>query len=291
MNIYIEKYCDYLLIDKHYSKNTVESYRRDLEKINKYLNKDIKSISSDDLRKYLKKLKEKGMSTKSIARNTSCIKSFYKFLMIEKIIINNPADNINLPKINKSLPKVLSEKEIELLLDIDLKDNYSYRNKAMLEIMYASGLRVSELINLKIYDIDINNALLRTIGKGSKERIIPLGNMAINALNIYINEYRSSLLKKEVNDYLFLNNHGNKMTRQGFFKIIKNIAKEQGIKKEISPHILRHSFASHLLKHGADLRSIQEMLGHESITTTQIYTHISDESLKKTFNNFHPHGN
>ena len=291
MNKYIEEYCNYLLIDRHYSSNTIESYKIDLNKMSNYLNKNIKSITSDDLRDYLKYLKNEGMSTKSIARNTSCIKSFYKFLMIEKVISNNPADSINLPKINKSLPKVLSEDEVNLLLDVDLTDNYAYRNKAMLELMYASGLRVSELVNLKVYDIDLNNALLRTIGKGSKERIIPLGNMAIEALNRYINDYRSSLLKKDVTDYLFLNNHGKKMTRQGFFKIIKKLAQEKGIKTPISPHILRHSFASHLLKHGADLRSIQELLGHESITTTQIYTHISDESLKKTFNDFHPHGN
>ena len=288
MDKYIDEFCNYLLIDKHYSSNTIESYKRDLNKLNKYLKKDINNITREDLRLYIKQLD--GKSTKSIARNISCIKSFYKFLMIEKIVKYNPADNISLPKIKKSLPKVLSEEEVNLLLNIDLKDNYSYRNKAMLEVMYATGLRVSELINLKTYDIDINNALLRTIGKGSKERIIPLGNIAISALNKYINEYRHTLFKKEVNDYLFLNNHGKPMTRQGFFKIIKKLADEKGIKTELSPHTLRHSFASHLLKHGADLRSIQEMLGHSDISTTQIYTHVSDESLKETLKKFHPHG-
>ena len=279
------------MVDKHYSKNTVSSYRRDLNKLDSFLHKNIQAITQNDLKNYLKYLSKEGMTSKTIARNVSCIKSFYKYLMIEKVITNNPSDSISLPKINKNLPKVLNEEDVSKLLDINLIDNYSYRNKAMLEVMYATGLRVSELVNLKVYDIDLNNAYLRTMGKGSKERIIPLGSKAIDALSIYLNEYRSSLIKKEITDYLFLNNHGKKMTRQGFFKIIKKIADAKGIKADISPHILRHSFASHLLKYGADLRSIQEMLGHESITTTQIYTHISDESLKSTFNDCHPHGN
>lgn len=291
MQEYIDNYCSYLTIDKHYSKNTISSYRRDLNKLDGFLHKNIHSISSNDLKKYLKYLSEEGMTAKTIARNVSCVKSFYKYLMIEKVITNNPSDSISLPKINKTLPKVLNEEDVNKLLDVNLIDNYSYRNKAMLEVMYATGLRVSELVNLKVYDIDLNNAYIRTMGKGSKERIIPLGSKAIDALLVYLNNYRSSLIKKETNDYLFLNNHGKKMTRQGFFIIIKKIADEKGIKIDISPHILRHSFASHLLKYGADLRSIQEMLGHESITTTQIYTHISDESLKNTFNNCHPHGN
>lgn len=290
MEKYINDFCQYLLIDRHYSKNTIDAYRCDLEKLNHFLNKDINTISSNDLKKYLKYLDQENESIKSIARNISSIKSFYKYLLIEKIVTTNPSESINLPKMPKKLPTVLNEDEINKLLDIDLKDNYSYRNKAMLEVMYATGLRVSELINLKTYDIGLENALLRTMGKGSKERIIPLGNYALEALNKYINEYRPTLLKKEINDYLFLNNHGKPMTRQGFFKIIKNLANEKGIKKVISPHTLRHSFATHLLKHGADLRSIQEMLGHSDITTTQIYTHISDESLKDSFKKFHPHG-
>ncbi len=287
---YIESFCQYLLIDRHYSKNTIESYKRDLTKLDTFLHKDIKNITTNDLKKYLKYLDQQKESIKSIARNISCIKSFYKYLLIEKIVVDNPSELINLPKIDKKLPPVLNEEEINQLLDIDLIDNYSYRNKAMLELMYATGLRVSELINLKTYDIDLNNALLRTIGKGSKERIIPIGNYALNALKTYILEYRHTLLKKELNDYLFLNNHGKQMTRQGFFKIVKKIADEKGIKTDISPHTLRHSFATHLLKGGADLRSIQEMLGHSNITTTQIYTHISDESLKTTFKEYHPHG-
>ena len=161
----------------------------------------------------------------------------------------------------------------------------------MLELMYATGLRVSELVNLKVYDVNLEEAIVKTMGKGSKERIIPIGDYALNALTIYINEYRSTLFKKEVNDFLFLNNHGKQMTRQGFFKIIKKLAIEQGIKKDFSPHTLRHSFATHLLSHGADLRIIQELLGHSDVSTTQIYTHVSNEELEDTFKKYHPHGN
>ena len=161
----------------------------------------------------------------------------------------------------------------------------------MLELLYATGLRVSELINLKLQDIDFSQDIIRTFGKGSKERIIPIGDYAKEYLEKYIYEYRSSMLKRENNEYIFLNNHGKQMTRQGFFKIIKKIAKEKGINKELSPHTLRHSFASHLLKYGADLRTIQELLGHSDISTTQIYTHITNEELKQNYNEFHPHGN
>ena len=177
------------------------------------------------------------------------------------------------------------------IFDINLTDNFSYRNKAMLELMYGTGLRVSELVNLKLQDIDLTEDIVRTFGKGSKERIIPLGEYASFSLNEYINKYRSSMLKKYNNEYLFLNNHGNKMTRQGFFKIIKIIADQKGINKSLSPHTLRHSFASHMLKYGADLRTIQELLGHSDISTTQIYTHITNEKLKENYKEFHPHGN
>lgn len=287
----INDFINYLLIDKHYSNNTIESYNRDLNKFNNFFDKELNSISRNDIKDYLKYLKDSNSSDTTISRNISCIKSFYKFLLKQGSITTNPLDGIVTPKTRKKLPKTLSEEEIRLLLDIKLNDNYSYRNKAMIELMYASGLRVSELINLKIYDIDLNECIVRTMGKGSKERVIPLGNYAVNALEIYINEYRYSFIKKETNDYLFLNNHGKKMTRQGFFKIIKSLAKEKGIKTDFSPHTLRHSFASHLLKYGADLRTIQELLGHSDISTTQIYTHISNEKLKDTFKNYHPHGN
>ena len=288
----IEEYLRYLLIDKGYSNNTIESYKRDLIKFSDYnKNKSIDDITNKDLKEYLKYLNNENLNEKSISRNISCLKSFYKFLVIDKKIKDNPSEILFLPKIRKSLPNTLTEEEILKLLDIDLTDNFSYRNKAMIELMYGTGLRVSELVNLKLQDIDLIDEVVRTFGKGNKERIIPIGEYAAESLKVYINKYRNLLLKKYNNDYLFLNNHGNRMTRQGFFKIIKNIAKEKGINKPLSPHTLRHSFASHLLKYGADLRTIQELLGHSDISTTQIYTHISNEELKKNYKEFHPHGN
>ena len=287
----IDEFLEYLLIDKHYSQNTIDSYKNDLVKFFDFINKSLLNINKDDVKKYLKKLSEDNLDERSIARNISTLKSFYKFLMIEKKIQENPIESISQPKLGKKLPNTLSEEEVDKLLDIDLVDNYAYRNKAMLELLYATGLRVSELVNLKVYDINLEEAIVKTMGKGSKERIIPLGDYALSALRVYIEEYRSSLFKKEINDYLFLNNHGKKMTRQGFFKIIKKIAYEKGINKKISPHTLRHSFATHMLKHGADLRIIQELLGHSDVSTTQIYTHVSNEELENTFKKYHPHGN
>ena len=292
LNELIEEFLRYLLIDRGYSNNTIESYRRDLEKFLEFnKNKDINNISNEDLKKYIKHLNNENLNEKSIARNISSLKSFYKFLVINKYIDNNVSDVLYLPKVKKSLPNILTEDEILKLLDIKLIDNFSYRNKAMLELMYATGIRVSELINLKLQDIDLNQDIIRTFGKGSKERVIPIGDYAREYLEKYILEYRGSMLKKEISEYLFLNNHGKQMTRQGFFKLIKKIAKEKRINKELSPHTLRHSFASHLLKYGADLRTIQELLGHSDISTTQIYTHITNEELKKNYNEFHPHGN
>ena len=289
IDTYIDKFIEYLIIDKKYSENTIKSYKNDLKKFNKYTKKDITKINETDIKNYIKYLNKENDDTKTISHNISTLRSFYKFLLIEKIIKNNPMEYIELPKIRKSLPKTLSIEEIDKLLDINLTDAFSYRNKAMLELMYSSGLRVSELVNVNIHDVDTSNCIIRIMGKGSKERIVPLGDYAIRYIELYLKEYREKLIKKEMNDYLFLNNHGKKMTRQGFFKILKQIAQEKNIKTEFSPHTLRHSFATHLLNGGADLRSIQEMLGHESISTTQIYTHVSKEKLKENYNNYHPH--
>lgn len=288
----IDEFLRYLLIDKGYSSNTIESYKRDLIKFLEFnKDKNINQIGSNDLKEYIKYLKEDKLNEKSISRNISCLKSFYKFLNIEKYINYNPSDAIFMPKTKKSLPNILTEEDVLKLLDIKLTDNFSYRNKAMLELLYASGLRVSELINLKLQDIDFSQDIIRTFGKGNKERVVPIGDYSKEYLEKYIYEHRGSMLKKETSEYLFLNNHGNKMTRQGFFKIIKKIAKENGVNKDLSPHTLRHSFASHLLKYGADLRTIQELLGHSDISTTQIYTHITNEELKRNYEDFHPHGN
>lgn len=288
----IEDFESYLLLEKKYSKNTIVSYQNDLSKFKEYFikeKKSLKSLDNNDLKAYVQSI-NKSMSAKSVSRNISTLKSFYKFLMIEKYVNKSPLTNVVNPKVKKELPKVLSEEEVIKLLDFQITDNYGYRNKAMLELMYSSGLRVSELINLKMTDVDLELEVVRIFGKGSKERIIPLGAYASLALKDYITYYRGSLLKKKNSDYLFLNSRGDKMTRQAFFKILKKIAKEQGIKTEFSPHTLRHSFATHLLKHGADLRSIQELLGHSDVSSTQIYTHISNEKLKENYKEAHPHG-
>lgn len=287
----IEEFKNYLLINKKYSNATIESYGLDLIKYYEFnKNKTLNDIKSNDIKEYLKHLKKGDLSDKSIARNISTIRTFYKFLLIEKYINHNPTEFIELPKLRKSLPKVLSIEEVLRLLDIELNDAFSYRNKAMLELMYATGLRVSELVNLKLHNIDFDMAIVRTFGKGNKERIVPIGDYALDSLKEYVINYRDGMFKKNINDYLFLNNHGNKLTRQGFFKIIKKQAEIKNIKTEFSPHTLRHSFATHLLDYGADLRTIQELLGHSNLSTTQIYTHISKEKLKKNYENFHPHG-
>ena len=288
MEEYIEGFLNYLLIDKRYSNNTIVSYQNDLYKFNEFLNgKKISNVNENDIKNYIKHL-NKTMNDKTVCRNISSIKSFYKYLKIN-INIDNITSNIIIPKTDKKLPTVLSIDETEKLLNIDLTDSYSYRNKAMLELMYATGVRVSELINLKLNDINLDNNIIKVMGKNSKERIIPLGDYASKSLYDYIKIHRDNLIKKNKTEYVFLNNHGQKITRQGFFKILKKIAKEKNIKTEFSPHTLRHSFATHLLEYGADLRSIQEMLGHSNISTTQIYTHISNKMLKDTYENFHPH--
>lgn len=285
----VDLFLDYLIIDKKYSNNTTESYKNDLYKFKRYVNKHFKDIEEKDIENYLAYLHKHGYNERSISRNLSAIKSLYKFLLIQKIINNDIAKDVESPKLKKSLPKVLTEDDINKLLDIKLINHFSYRNKAMIELMYATGMRVSELINIKLFDIDFEADVVRIFGKGSKERIVPLGDYAVYYIKKYINEYRNQLLIKGENNYLFLNNHGEPMTRQAFFKIIKKLALEQGIKKDFSPHILRHSFATHLLNHGADLRSIQELLGHADISTTQIYTNLSFNEVKDNYNNSHPH--
>lgn len=286
----IEDFLRYLLIDKGYSKNTISSYRQDLDRFNDYFNnKNINDIDSNDLKNYIKSLNKK-LTEKSISRSISCLKSFYKFLIIEKVIKDNPTDGLYMPKVKKSLPNIMSVEDVTKLLDIKLDDHFSYRNKAMLELMYATGLRVSELVELKLNDVDFSDDIVRIMGKGSKERIIPMGDFAKTYLEEYIYNHRNLMLKGNNCEYIFLNNHGKKMTRQGFFKIIKKLASDIGISTEISPHTLRHSFASHLLKYGADLRTIQELLGHSDISTTQIYTHVANEELRKNYDEYHPHG-
>lgn len=289
----ILEFKNYLLIDKKYSNSTIDNYIYCLRQYEEFMKNqllDLDNIKKDDIKRYLEYLKKQKMSPKTINRNLSCLRTFYKFLIVEKYLVTDPLEHIEAPKLRKTLPKVLSYDEVKNLLEIDLINKYSYRNKAMLELMYATGLRVSELVNLKIHDVDFDLALLRTLGKGSKERIIPIGDYAIYYLSVYLNEYRDKLVKKDYNDYLFLNNHGKKLSRQSFYKIVKELAVKKNIQTEFSPHTLRHSFATHLLDRGADIRSIQEMLGHSSLQTTEIYTHVSNKKLEDDYHKFHPHG-
>ena len=265
---------------------TVNSYSEDIYKYLEYMeSKNISSaldISYNNLLDYLKYLDDSKYEVSSVARKIVSIKAFHKYLS-ENYNVVDISTKISTPRFYRKLPNILTIEEVDNLLDIKLDTPFDYRNKAMLELMYSSGLRVSELINLELSDIDLNNNYVRCFGKGSKERIVPIGEYSSKYLSIYINEYRDSMKKGYYTEKIFLNNHGKEMTRQGFFKIIKKIAKDKDINKNITPHMLRHSFATHLLNNGADLRTIQEMLGHSSISTTQIYTNVTNDILKENY--------
>ncbi len=279
---YYNKYLDYLQFERKLSKNTISSYRDNLERFETFLNgKSITMVTKEDIESYLKY--NELMAEKSRAHYLTVLKNFYAFLVLEEEINFNPCENIRMPKISKTLPHYLTEEEINKLLDIPLLTAYDYRNKAMLELLYATGIRVSELVNLKVNQIHLEDDYIRVVGKGSKERISPISDIAHKYLNIYLTDYRGTLLKKKDSDYVFINNFGNPISRQGFFKNLKQIAKKQGIEKDISPHTLRHSYATHLLNHGADLRVIQELLGHSDISTTQIYTHLLQDKIKEDY--------
>ena len=283
----IYDYMNYLIIERQLSSNTIDAYKRDLYSFFNYVNKKYNGITKEDIINYIKYLNSE-LNPKSVNRHIVTLKNYFNFLEKNSMININPCEDITGLKTKKSIPRVLSEEDIDKLLDINPKNAFEYRNKAMLELMYSSGLRVSELLNLNVNDIDFDLNIVRIFGKGSKERIMPINEIATSFLYDYINIYRNTLLKNKVNDILFLNSRGEKLSRQGFFKILKEIAREKGIKKELSPHTLRHSFATHLLNHGADLRSIQTMLGHENIETTQIYTHVSNNMVKEEYESVHP---
>ena len=286
----LKNYQTYLLTEKHLLDNSIISYITDISKYLEYMeSKNIayQNISKDNLIEYLSLLDKEEYSIYSVVRKISSIRSFHFFLYkkYKQIDITETLEN---PKFYKKLPASLAIEEVDMLLDIPLHTAFDYRNKAMLELMYATGLRVSELVELEINNLDLDNSFVRCFGKGNKERIIPLGDVCIKYLKIYLTYYRNELVKKKITNYVFLNNHGNKLTRQGFFKMLKQVAKEKGIEKNITPHMLRHSFATHLLNGGADLRSIQMMLGHTSLSTTQIYTQVGSEFLKENYDLYHP---
>ncbi len=294
MDNYIKEFHYYLISELHLSSNTWHSYESDVSKYVEFLVKnykinDPKDVEISHLKSYIDSLHRKKIEPSSQSRKLSAIKSFHKFLLKERYVQTNITTSIDLPKQVKKLPTVLSIAEVDLLLNtLNTDTPIETRNKAMIELAYASGLRVSELVDITLSDLHLDSGFIQVHGKGNKERIVPVGEIAIDSLNYYLNDARLQLLKKH-NDYVFLNGRdGNKMTRQAFFLIIKDKVKQAGIKKEISPHKLRHSFASHLLKNGVDLRLIQELLGHEDISTTERYTHIQNDDMIKTYEHAHP---
>ncbi len=297
INIYLsENYIHFLSIEKGLANNSIESYLRDISRFFSFLNDDLKmdinkieAISKEHLLKYFKQINLDGISKRTQARYIASLKSYFRFLIREAVIKKDPTDIIYTPKKDKKLPDYLSINEIERLLQsVDITTKLGYRDRTMLEITYGAGLRVSELLSLKTEDINLEMGFIRCYGKGNKERIIPIGEIALDYLNIYLINIRPKLQKNMKSKELFLNSRGKSMSRQGFFKILLNYGKIAGIKKHLSPHTLRHSFATHLLENGADLRSVQEMLGHSDISTTEIYTHLSMKQIKKVYDKTHP---
>ena len=282
---YINEFLLYLEMDLNYSKNTINTYLNNLNQLNIFVKKDLLNIKSSDIETFINSL---DINKISIRNYLSSYKTFYNYYIKIGKIKTNPIDMIDSPKVINKLPIYLTIDEINKFLNIDIIDEFSARNKSMLELLYATGLRISELISLEFKNFDLNECIIRVMGKGSKERIIPLSDIAINYLKIYVKDYRQKLVKNEINNYVYLNNHGKKLTRQGVFKIIKKQAQVSNINKVISPHTLRHSIATHMLENGADLRIIQEFLGHENISTTQIYTHLSNTKLKSDYMEFFP---
>ncbi len=293
LDVLVDQYLNYLLIEKGLSKKTIESYSSDLTRYLKFLKtRKIRTISNADtpaILKHLISLRNSGLGARSRARHLVTIRGFYKFLIEEKVIDNDPTRVIDLPKSGLRLPDVLSIEEVKLLLNTpDINKPTGARDAAMIELLYAAGLRVSELINLKLQDVNLEACFVRVFGKGSKERVVPIGLYAKEKIDYYIKTFRPKLLKNVASPYLFAVRAGKPMTRQGFWKLIKKYGQKAGIARKIKPHSLRHSFASHLLEGGADLRSVQIMLGHVDISTTQIYTHVAREHLKKIHEKFHP---
>ncbi len=285
----------YLRLEKSLSTNSVEAYRHDLDKLTAYLEeKAISKIPSEiglnDLQEFLKWLNTYSLNARSQMRIVSGIRAFYKYLLLENLINTDPTELLESPRIGRKLPDILSIQDIEsLIAAIDLSKPEGERNKAIIETLYSCGLRVSELVNLKISNIYFRDSFVRVTGKGDKERLVPIGGKALKQINTYLHEIRShASIKKGNEDYLFLNRRGAKLSRVMIFTILKDLAAIAGIHKKLSPHTLRHSFATHLVEGGADLRAVQEMLGHESITTTEIYTHLSREYLRDNILSHHP---
>ena len=288
----VEDFFSYLLIDRSLSENTIKSYEFDLKAFYVFLEDaafDFMNVTRDVLQGYLAYLYDRGLNTATVSRHLSAIRSFYDYLLLENVVLSSPCQLIDSPKKPANLPEILSVSDVSLLLDsLEGDGAFDVRNKAMIELLYASGFRVSELLGLDVSDLYLSMGFVRCLGKGSKERIVPIGEVAVSSLELYLAGTRGELLKNRVCEALFLNRDGARMSRQGFWKVLKAQARLAGISKDITPHKLRHSFATHLVENGADLRIVQELLGHADISTTQIYTHISRGHLGKVIEDAHP---
>lgn len=292
---YILGFKSYLKLEKSLSNNSIDAYLHDMDKFVQYLEiseLDLKpeTVTLSDLQAFIVWINKMGLAATSQARIISGLRAFYKYLLIEGVVEHNPTELLESPKIGRKLPDTLSMYEIVQLIDaIDQSKDEGVRNKALLETLYSCGLRVSELISVKISNLYFNDGFLKVTGKGNKERLVPIGSIALKHIKIYMESVRNHMeIKKGNTDFLFLNRRGAKLSRVMIFLIIKNLAEKTGLKKDISPHTFRHSFATHLIEGGADLRAVQEMLGHESITTTEIYTHLDREYLREAILSYHP---
>jgi integrase/recombinase XerD len=294
-NSLITGFVDYLMLERGMSKNTLLAYEKDMRQLQAFFTKRKQPINPiqiqrTDILEFITAINQIGLSERTQARMLSSFKAFYKYLLVEKLITTNPLELIESPKLPQKIPEVLSIEEVQFIIEsVDLSDPLGHRNRAILETLYASGLRVSELIELKISNLIFDLGFIRVIGKGDKERLVPIGEEAITQIKYYIKHYRSQLtIKDAFRDHVFLNRRGARLTRVMIFNIVKNQTNQAGIRKNVSPHTFRHSFATHLIEGGADLRAVQQMLGHESILTTEIYTHIDQSYLKETMLSFHP---
>ena len=291
----LDAFIDNIWIEKGLSQNTLDSYRSDLEQFSKWLKKNNLSYiktSKKEILSYLSFIFQKGLVSKTVDRKLSSLKSFFRYLVFKSIIPNDPSSEVETPKLLKSIPKSISEKEVEALLAApDEKTDIGLRDKTMIETLYSCGLRISELTNLELLNLNLRQGVIRVIGKGQKERLVPMGDQLIGLLELYISSSRKNLLSKRHSDFLFLSTRGQRMTRQSFWHRIKHYCLASGFEPEkISPHVLRHAFATHLLNNGADLRVVQLLLGHSDLNTTQIYTEVARQRLKRLHTEHHPRG-
>ena len=288
----IDDFVHYLTVERGLAKNSLLAYGRDLVKFSRYLKakgRNPRQVRQGEINEFARRLSAEGLAPKSIARALNAVRMFYRYLVMEKIVAEDPTAQVRGPRTTKSLPRYLTLEEVDQLLSAaDVSTPLGVRDAAMVELLYATGLRVSEMVSLRVRDLSLEAGYLRCVGKGSKERLVPLGRAAADRLRAYLDGARPRLLKGTARPSLFLNNRGGPMSRQGFWKILKKHGRAVGLRGKLSPHVLRHSFATHLLERGADLRSVQMMLGHADISTTQIYTHINRERLRAIYRDFHP---